>query len=102
MHEWVGWVATALFAASYFCRARVTLLAVQAVAAVVWIAYGLSLGAAPVIVANAVVAASALWSMRSVKRQELTERREEPQLQGAGAAADRSPGLQASDSTLST
>lgn len=60
--ELVGWLATALFAASYFCREERSLRLVQGAAAIVWIAYGVALRAAPVVVANAVVATLALWS----------------------------------------
>ena len=58
----VGWAATALFAASYFCRQPRTLRLTQAAAALVWLAYGISLRATPVIVANLLVASLALWS----------------------------------------
>src|SRR5439155_109669 len=34
--DWVGWLATALFVGSYFCRQQVTLRRVQGVAALVW------------------------------------------------------------------
>ena len=64
----LGWVATAIFAASYFCREPATLRRTQAVAALVWIAYGVALHAAPVIVANLVVASLALWSSVSGAR----------------------------------
>ena len=60
--ELVGWLATAFFAASYFCREERSLRVVQGAAALVWIAYGLALRAAPVVVANVVVATLALWS----------------------------------------
>ena len=62
MSEWIGWAATALFAASYLCRRPVALRRLQALAASVWIVYGLAIGAMPVVVANAVVAALALLS----------------------------------------
>lgn len=58
----LGWTATALFAASYFCREPRTLRLVQAGAALLWLAYGVALQAAPVIVANVIVASLALWS----------------------------------------
>jgi len=58
----VGWLATALFGASYFCKDPGALRRTQALAALVWIAYGVALKAAPVIAANAVVAGLALWS----------------------------------------
>ena len=58
----IGWTATALFAASYFCKEPATLRRTQALAALVWIAYGVALRSAPVIVANVVVASLAAWS----------------------------------------
>ncbi len=68
MTSWIGWVATALFSASYFFKTRRSLLAVQVGAALVWIVYGAGLGAAPVVVANAIVAASAGWSVWRASR----------------------------------
>jgi hypothetical protein len=62
MFEWIGWVATAAFAASYFCRQPAALRRVQALAALLWIGYGVLIKAPPVIVANVVVAAIALGS----------------------------------------
>jgi hypothetical protein len=62
MFEWIGWVATAAFAASYFCRQPAALRRVQALAALLWIGYGIIIKAPPVIVANLVVAAVALGS----------------------------------------
>lgn len=58
----IGWTATALFAASYFCKEPAALRRTQALAALVWIAYGVALESAPVIVANVVVASLAAWS----------------------------------------
>ncbi|MDX2034670.1 MAG: YgjV family protein [Blastocatellia bacterium] len=62
MVEWIGWVATAVFAVSYFCRKAEALRRVQAFAALLWIGYGIVIKAPPVIVANVVVAAIALLS----------------------------------------
>jgi hypothetical protein len=62
MLEWIGWMATALFAASYLCKRPVALRAVQAVAALTWVGYGLIINARPVVVANVVVAAMAGYS----------------------------------------
>ena len=62
MFEWLGWVATAIFAASYFCKRPDALRALQALAALLWIGYGAIIGAPPVIGANAVVAALAIFS----------------------------------------
>ena len=60
--EWIGWVATAAFAASYLCRQPKSLRLVQALAALLWVGYGLLIHAAPVVVANVVVAGMAVWS----------------------------------------
>ncbi len=62
MVEWIGWVATAVFALSYFCRGAESLRRVQAFAALLWIGYGVVIKAPPVIVANVVVAAIAILS----------------------------------------
>lgn len=61
--DWIGWAATALFAASYLAKDARQLRLVQAAAAGVWILYGLMVKAAPVIGANAAVAVIALISL---------------------------------------
>jgi hypothetical protein len=58
----LGWIATAIFVVSYFCKRPAVLRSVQALAALIWIAYGVLLGAPPVIVANAAVAIVAVYS----------------------------------------
>jgi hypothetical protein len=55
----IGWAATAVFASSYFFSAPGKLRWVQASAAVMWVIYGVMLGAKPVIVANLIVAGAA-------------------------------------------
>lgn len=60
--QWIGWAATAMTVASYFCRSPRTLRLVQAAAALVWISYGVALGARPIIAANVLVAGAAAWS----------------------------------------
>ena len=62
MTDTIGWVATALFAASYFFKQPATLRRMQAAAAGLWIIYGAVLHAMPVVAANAIVAGLALWS----------------------------------------
>ena len=62
MFEWIGWVATATFASSYFFRKPAILRRIQALAALLWISYGAIIHAVPVIVANVVVAAVAVFS----------------------------------------
>jgi hypothetical protein len=67
MLDWIGWVATATFASSYFFKQPATLRRVQALAALLWIGYGVLIHAMPVIVANLVVAAVAVLSARKTQ-----------------------------------
>lgn len=60
--DWIGWIATALFASSYFFKQPMALRKVQALAALLWVVYGLMIHALPVVVANVVVAAVAVGS----------------------------------------
>ena len=60
--SWIGWVATAVFASSYFCKRPAMLRRVQAAAAVLWVVYGVLIHALPVVVANTIVASVALFS----------------------------------------
>jgi len=62
MLEYIGWIATAMFAMSYFCKEAAMLRRVQACAALLWIGYGLTIHAAPVVVSNGVVACIAVFS----------------------------------------
>lgn len=66
----IGWIATAVFSSSYFFRRQSTLRCIQACAAGLWIVYGLSVRAFPVVVANAIVAIAALYSVYSASRRE--------------------------------
>jgi hypothetical protein len=63
----IGWIATAVFSISYLFRSGATLRRVQAIAAVLWIAYGIAISAKPVIVANVIVAVSAIGSALSAR-----------------------------------
>jgi inner membrane protein len=60
--DWLGWVATAVFLASYAYRDQKRLRLVQATAALLWAVYGLLIGAMPIIVANLLLAAVAFYS----------------------------------------
>jgi hypothetical protein len=62
MQDWAGWIATIIFAGSYFCKEPVKLRWIQALAAMFWLIYGILLHAVPVIVANVIVAVAALYS----------------------------------------
>jgi len=68
MLEAVGWVATAIFSSSYFFRQPAALRRIQAGAACLWVIYGLAIGAMPVVAANVIVAASALYSTLQTRR----------------------------------
>jgi len=70
MLETVGWVATAIFSSSYFFRQPAALRRIQAGAACLWVIYGLAIGAMPVVVANLIVAAAALYSTFQTHRAE--------------------------------
>jgi hypothetical protein len=66
MVEYVGWVATVVFAGSYFCRQPENLRRAQMVGALMWVAYGLFIESAPVVAANLLVVGAAGWaSIRS-------------------------------------
>ena len=55
----IGWLATAVFSASYFFRTPGALRRIQAAAACLWIVYGVAIHAWPVVIANLIVAAAA-------------------------------------------
>lgn len=63
MLDAIGWVATAIFSTSYFFRQAASLRRIQAAAACLWIVYGVCIHAFPVVIANMIVAAAALYSM---------------------------------------
>jgi hypothetical protein len=62
MIEYMGWAATAVFVSSYFFERADVLRAVQMVGAIMWIIYGVLIGAVPVIAANVLVFAAAAWA----------------------------------------
>ena len=70
--DWIGWLATALFASSYFFKQPGTLRKVQAGAALLWVIYGSIIHSLPVVVANCVVAGVALYSLVSAGLQRRT------------------------------
>jgi hypothetical protein len=72
MFEWVGWTATAVFTASYFCKSANSLRRVQICGALLWVAYGLASHARPVVAANVLVLTAAAFTIwrheRSTRR----------------------------------
>jgi uncharacterized protein with PQ loop repeat len=72
--SWIGWIATAVFSTSYFFKRADTLRWIQAGAALLWVTYGLLIHAMPVVVANIIVAAAALYSWYAAARAERRSR----------------------------
>jgi hypothetical protein len=60
----IGWAATAVVVASYFCKGERTLRAVQMLGAAMWMSYGVAIDSAPVVAANVLVMAAAAWTAR--------------------------------------
>jgi uncharacterized protein with PQ loop repeat len=61
--DYIGWAATAVFVASYFCPNAWLLRSMQMIGALLWTAYGVLIHATPVIVANVLVFSAAAWTM---------------------------------------
>ena len=68
MTEYLGWAATAVFVGSYFCTHPRALRGVQMTGALMWIFYGVLIGASPVIVANVLVFGAAAWTVATARR----------------------------------
>lgn len=60
--ENLGWLATAVFVASFFASSESKLKLIQLVGASIWVLYGFLIKANPVIVANLLVIAAILLS----------------------------------------
>ena len=73
MTDYLGWVATAVFVGSYFFKRPQTLRRVQMLGAVLWMVYGLLMRAPPVVVANVLVLAAALWTGRRAATETTVE-----------------------------
>jgi hypothetical protein len=63
MFDWIGWLATVTFTSSYFCKQLQALRRIQAVAALLWLTYGVLIHSTPVIVANVLAAAGAIIAL---------------------------------------
>ncbi|MDP9013161.1 MAG: YgjV family protein [Pseudomonadota bacterium] len=64
-HLWteaLGWTATTVFVGSYFFARPSLLRGAQMLGALLWMTYGLLIGASPVIVANVLVFSAAAWT----------------------------------------
>ncbi len=69
MVDYLGWAATAVFVGSYFCTNPQALRRVQMVGAIMWMAYGGLMHAAPVFVANLLVLSAAAWTATRSSRR---------------------------------
>ena len=77
--ELVGWAATGVFAGSYLCQEPKTLRKVQAVAAILWIGYGVAIHSFPIIFSNVIVATLASLSALRVERPNAAEYQSRPE-----------------------
>lgn len=59
----VGWVATAVFVASYFFSRAAMLRGLQMVGAALWISFGVLIASKPVIASNVLVFSAAAWTL---------------------------------------
>lgn len=59
----VGWIATAVFVASYFHSKPAMLRGLQMLGAALWIAFGVLIASRPVIASNVLVLAAAAWTL---------------------------------------
>jgi hypothetical protein len=67
-NDWIGWLATAVFMTSYLSKNPAMLRRIQALASCLWLSYGVMIHSVPMIVANALVAAVALYSSFSASK----------------------------------
>jgi hypothetical protein len=63
MADTVGWVATAVFVASYFFPKPAMLRGLQMLGAALWMAFGLLIASKPVIASNVLVFCAAAWTL---------------------------------------
>jgi hypothetical protein len=59
----VGWIATAVFVASYFFSRPAMLRGLQMLGAALWMTFGVLIASKPVIVANVLVFTAAGWTL---------------------------------------
>ena len=59
----MGWIATAVFVASYFFSRPAMLRGLQMLGAALWIAFGVLIASKPVIASNILVFAAAAWTL---------------------------------------
>lgn len=67
----VGWLATAVFVASYFFSKPSMLRGLQMLGAALWLTFGVLISSKPVIVANVLVFAAAGWTLMRTRAARL-------------------------------
>jgi hypothetical protein len=67
--EYLGWAATVVFVASYFASRAETLRRVQMIGALMWAAYGVLIGSAPVVASNLLVLGAAAWTLARTRSE---------------------------------
>lgn len=67
-NDWIGWLATIVFMTSYISKSPALLRRIQALASCLWLTYGVMIHSVPIVVANALVAAVALYSSFSAAK----------------------------------
>jgi len=72
--DYLGWLATAVFVGSYFCARPAALMRAQMIGAIMWVVYGISIGATPVVAANLLVFGAAAWTLTRSPVNEETRR----------------------------
>jgi len=68
----IGWIATAIFSASYFFRGQAALRGIQAAAACLWDSLRFDDWSVPVVAANVIVAAAALYSLFAASKRQIS------------------------------
>jgi hypothetical protein len=63
VQDGVGWIATAVFVASYFFSKPALLRLLQMLGALLWMAFGVLIASKPVIASNVLVFAAAAWTL---------------------------------------
>lgn len=59
----MGWIATAVFVASYFFSKPAMLRGLQMLGAALWISFGVLIASKPVIASNVLVFSAAAWTL---------------------------------------
>lgn len=59
----MGWIATAVFVASYFFSKPAMLRGLQMLGALLWMTFGVLIASKPVIVSNVLVFSAAAWTL---------------------------------------